>query len=275
MHSPVDLKNILQRKGLDPNTPYIGTVIDDNDPEQLSRVRVRVDVFQDSIPDTKLPWAIPDHNLHPQGLLGGEDTARTGTQHGVPLRGNKVVVYFRHNGDANLPSYGGLPFDQANVLPEFETNYPYRLGHKLYNGYTYINDTKTGEVFLHTAGDLNLTILGDVNQTVVGNMQQTITDAESDIPGYLLNAPDTVLNSLSANPQKQISFEGFQGGEAGNFHTKVKNHYTVEVGGNMEEKIKGNYKRTVSGKIEDTASSTIDIKASGAMTLKGSVINLN
>jgi hypothetical protein len=275
MHSPTDLNKILHRKGLDPNTPYIGVVVDDNDPEQLSRVRVRLEVFQDSIEDTKLPWAVPEGNNHPQGLQGGDTVSRTGTQNGIPLRGNKVAVYFRHGGDANNPSYGPVPFDMQNTLPEFETNYPYRLGHKLYNGFTYINDTKTGEVFLHTAGDLNLTILGDVNQTVVGNLQQVITDSENDIPGYLLNAPETVLSQLSANPQGKIAFQGFYGGSQGNMHTIVKNNYTVDVGGNMQEKIGGKYERTVSGKITDKTNASMDLKASGQTTIKGSVINLN
>ena len=128
---------------------------------------------------------------------------------------------------------------------------------------------------MHTAGDLNLTILGDVNQTVVGNLQQVITDSENDIPGYLLNAPETVLSQLSANPQGKIAFQGFYGGSQGNMHTIVKNNYTVDVGGNMQEKIGGKYERTVSGKITDKTNASMDLRASGQTTIKGSVINLN
>lgn len=265
MHVPIDLNKVIHRKGLDPNQPYIGLVIDDNDPEQLGRIRVRLPVFQDSIPDDKLPWAVPENYNHPEGLIGGEQ--RSGRFNGVPLRGHKVAVYFRHGGDANNPSYGPVPIDLQNVLPEFEVNYPYRRGEVTHDGFTFIKDSKTGEIFIHNPGDLNITILGDVNQTVVGNLQQKITASSGEIPSYLRNAPETVLSSLSANPQKKIPFEGLLGGDAGNYHVDVQGNMTMRVRGNMEEQIQGNYKRTVRGRIEDTSNSTY--------TMKGSRINLN
>ena len=275
MQPTVDLSKIIHRKGLDPNKPYIGVVIDDNDPEYLGRIRVRLDVFQDSIPDDKLPWAIPETNLHPNGLRGGDVEQRTGSFRGVPKRGNKVAVYFRNKGDANNPSYGPVPIDTQNILPEFEKNYPNRQGTVLPNGSTFVIDLKTNEVFLHNPGDVNLTILGDVNQTIVGNLQQIVTGNKGDVPGYLLNAPDFVLGSLSANPQKQVAFQGLLGGESGNYHTKVTGNYTMEVEGNVEERIKGRYSRKVNGKIEDRTSATMDLKASGNLNAKGSIVNLN
>tara|TARA_B100000214_G_scaffold357534_2_gene317279 strand:+ start:83743 stop:84570 length:828 start_codon:yes stop_codon:yes gene_type:complete len=275
MHSTIDLNKILHRKGLDPNTPYVGVVVDDNDPEYLGRIRVRLDIFQDSIPDEDLPWCIPEENFHPFGLLGGDVEQRTGSFAGVPRRGNKVAVYFRHGGDANNPSYTSVPIDVENILPEFETNYPHRKGVVLHNGYAVVIDTKTNEIFVHNPGDVNLTVLGDVNQTVVGNLQQKITNSTGGIPGYLANAPDSVLGSLAAHPQKKIPFEGLLGGDAGNYHTYVKGHMTVQVDGNVEEKIAGKFKRTVGGKIEDKSGSSMDLKAGSTINAKAGTINLN
>lgn len=265
MHVPLELSKLIHRKGLDANTPYIGIVIDDNDPEKRARIRVRLPIFQDTIPDDKLPWAVPENFNHPEGLVGGDQ--RSGRFTGVPLRGHKVAVYFRHGGDANNPSYGPVPLDAQNVLPEFEINYPYRRGEVTHDGFTFIKDSKTGEIFIHNPGDLHLTILGDVNQTVVGNLQQKITSSTGNIPSYLANAPETVLGSLSANPQKKIPFEGLLGGEAGNYHLDVEGNMTMRVGGDVEHEIAGKVKRKVSGQIEDTSS--------GRYKMRGSRIDLN
>jgi hypothetical protein len=267
MHTPVDLNQILHKKGLDPRKPYVGVVIDDNDPEKLSRLRVRLEVFQDSIPDNKLPWAIPENQFHPEGLRGGDIDGRSGIQPGIPLRGHKVAVYFRHDGDASNPSYGPVPIDAQNILPEFETNYPYRQGVVLHNGYTVIIDTKTNEVMIHNPGDFNLTVLGDCTQTVVGNLQQIVTSSTSDIPGYLRNAPETVLSTLSANPQKEIEFKGLKGGSSGNYHLETTGHATLKIGGDLEYDIGGTTKIKTARKA--------DYESGGKTKVKGSRIDLN
>lgn len=265
MQSPIDLNKVLKRKGLDPSRPYIGVVVDDNDPDKLARIKVRVPVLHDPLEDSKLPWAVPENFDHPEGLMGGEQ--RSGKFNGVPRVQHKVAVYFRHGGDANNPSYGPVPIDQQNILPEFEVNYPNRRGIVTRNGYTIIFDSKTDEIFIHNPGDLNLTILGDVNQTVVGDLQQIITGSTSDIPGYLLNAPETVLSQLSPNQQKQVEWKGLLGTGSGNYHTEVKGDWTMNVGGNVKHEIGGRFERNVGSSVKENAGSNHDIKAS--------VINLN
>lgn len=238
MRMPVDA-TMTRRKGLDPNAPYPGIVIDDNDPDELCRIRVRVEKIFDHIPDDDLPWAIPVFP-HPEGLLGGNRTERTGISH-VPRKGNKVHLRFP-SGDPSTPVWGGMPIDKKNMLPEMSVHYPFRIVHKLGNGMYYIIDTKTNEIFINNPGDMDVTVLGDVDLTVMGNLTRRITDRKGDIPSYLLNAPDTVLNALGAKPAKQIPFEGLlKKTRAGNYHTLVRGDQTTMVDGDVFHRVKGNY----------------------------------
>lgn len=267
MKSAVNLPRHLERKGLSPTKPYMGKVVDNRDPAELGRVRVKVEGFFDHVPDDKLPWAVPADWNHPQGLRGGGGTDRTGMA-AIPKRDTKVALYFPHAGDPMLPEYSTrLPWDKKNQLAEFMENYPDRLGEKLDNGFTKIIDTKTNEIFIINPGDANITILGDTNIQTVGNLQWIVTGDTGKIPSYLLNAPATVLSQLSPDPQGKIDFKGLYGGSSGNVHFEVDNHFTVKTGGNM--------KFDVGGQMEHKTGGKYDIKAGGNYKVKAPRIDLN
>ena len=77
--------------GVSSNKTYIGPVVDNNDPEKIGRVRVRVmDVFDD-LKDEDIPWASPWKDLN-------------GNQFNIPDKGKVVTVIFE-NGNKNNPEY--------------------------------------------------------------------------------------------------------------------------------------------------------------------------
>lgn len=84
---------------------YIGTVVANNDlahfGQPLGRVKFRLPLLFDGIPDELLPWALP----RPLRFKGGQNNGNFS----VPAVGTKVIVEFQSN-DVYNPFYSGYPF---------------------------------------------------------------------------------------------------------------------------------------------------------------------
>jgi hypothetical protein len=73
----VNITKHLKSQGLSPLTSYEGVVIDNNDPEKLCRLRIRVKRLLDGIPDNCLPWAIPGTTVSVTGsYIEGWDSVK-------------------------------------------------------------------------------------------------------------------------------------------------------------------------------------------------------
>ena len=92
----VGLKEFLEQKEQQLlNTSYVGKVVDNNDPRQLGRCRIRVyGVYGNKIPDDELPWALPEFSF-----IGSKLGSFI-----VPPTGCIVSVYF-DNGELSKPVY--------------------------------------------------------------------------------------------------------------------------------------------------------------------------
>lgn len=258
---------LLSTKSLDPTMPYEATVIDENDPKKLGRIKARVPSLMDSIPDKDLCWAKPKDYNHPFGLKGGQTIGATASFGGVPKRGNKVHLYFPTKNPYQALYSTSMPVDEANKGSAFDINYPNRVGFTYPNGLQLVVDTQTNEMFFINAGDMHVTIFGDVNQTIVGNQQLTVTGNKSDIPSYILNDPHFTAKNLKPDPKTRVPFKGLLGPKAGSQHTVIKGNQTVIVEGSRKEIIKGNYQLDVK--------KSIGIKAGGAIDVNGTTIDLN
>ena len=136
--------NELQSRGIG-ETILIGTVVANNDPERLERVRIRVPVVLDGVADSDLPWAVP---VLPrvQGMGSGIGWC------GVPAVGASIYVVFQR-GDPHYPIYIGGVVDRSTRNSLFSTNYPYRYGFVDLIGNKFYVDTSTGDVdFEHNSG---------------------------------------------------------------------------------------------------------------------------
>ena len=240
----INATKFLKRQGIDPNMIYEAEVTENNDKRKLCRVQARIKGVFDGIPDSDLPWAIPEYK-HPDGAYNkGSGSTATRSDHSgmiwIPKKGHKVGLKFP-TGDPHRPVWTNYCVDEDVKMPEGDPNYPDRAVFKFSNGCYMIIDTKTNEIFLNNPGDIDITVLGDVNTSVIGNQTTTVSHRKTDIPKYLLNAPHTALNLLSQHPAKKIPYIGLLSRTyAGNQHTWVTGDQTTYVEGNRKTVIDGN-----------------------------------
>lgn len=237
----VNITKHMKRQGIDPHMIYEAHVTDNNDPRKLCRIRARIDGIFDGIADSDLPWCVAEYE-HPDGAYnpGGDAVDRSGMAM-IPKKKHKVGVKFP-TGDPHRPVWTNYTVDEQTALPENQdVNYPDRAVFKFANGSYIILDTRTNELILNNPGDIDMTVLGDVNQYVIGNQQLTVSSRKGDIAGYLLNAPETVLDRLGQRPAKKIPFKGLLSKSySGNMHTYVTGDQTCLIEGNRSVVIKGN-----------------------------------
>ena len=161
-------------------------IVANDDPEQLGRVRVRVyGIYEDTIPDDDLPWAVPDFSFIGSSL--GSFI--------VPTVGTIVNVYFE-NDDFYLPKYTTKVLDKvslSDMTSDYSDDYPDTMVFfETENGdYFKINRKTLKTTFRHasglmisidkdgntkvdntsTAGSLNIQIAGDVDLTSQGDVK--------------------------------------------------------------------------------------------------------
>lgn len=212
--------------GVKPWQEHEGTVVDDNDPSDICRVRVRVPLLFDGIEDTDLPWALPLLN-HPVGVRGGGDVKRTGAQY-VPKRGTRVCVYFPVENDPSIMVYSCTsPMKTSDVMPEFEVNYPFRSGYRMPNGNSHIVDELTSEEFNVNPGDQYNVAMGDRHDAVTGNYQLLVSADKSAIPSYLSSSPHA-LAELAQRRNNQVPFSGE--GDVGSVYVKADDTVKLVAG---------------------------------------------
>lgn len=132
--------------GVSSNKTYIGPVVDNNDPEKIGRVRVRVmDVF-DNLKDEDIPWASPWKDLN-------------GNQFNIPDKGKVVTVIFE-NGNKNNPEYISSDHYNENLenkLKQLSKSDYTSMKSLLYDHKTqiYVNDTE-GLKIDHKFNNINI-----------------------------------------------------------------------------------------------------------------------
>lgn len=138
---------------------FAAKVVDNNDSEKLGRVRVMVYGKFEKIPESDLPWAVPDFNI-----LG---------EFKVPEVGSLVTVYFRDN-DIYAPHYTTKVVKSDELSDERLEDYPNSVVFfETSDGEFFKINKKTQEtVYRHSSGAL-LTI--NKNGEVTLNTQQTTT----------------------------------------------------------------------------------------------------
>ena len=101
----------LVKKKNDLKYPQLGIVINNKDPKQRGRVKVKIqglleDILNEGI---KLPWVIPNLSINGSGGKGNIVE--------VPEMGARLIVIFPYE-DINFPAYTGYWQDKSNYLSD-------------------------------------------------------------------------------------------------------------------------------------------------------------
>jgi len=168
---------------------YRGIVMDNDDPDQLGRIKVKVYPMLEGVETDILPWATPASPLF-EGA--GEDIGCFT----VPRVDANVFVFFEM-GDIYQPVYFAEAQDRLKGLPTERTiNYPNRKVMKTESGVKVIIDDTTKMVEITTPEGFSLKLdeetLSSVLKTALGSMLKI----QDDNPDEPLNAFYALLKTF-------------------------------------------------------------------------------
>lgn len=126
---------------------YHATVVDNDDPKQLGRVKaIIIDLFVDDDPE-KLPWIFPERD----SFQGGSEDSGT---FDCPMLGSVILVKFPTK-DIYYPVYFGYPLNELTKQKLFLENYPFSYGKLDTSGNFYRVDMVAGDAwYKHSAKKL-------------------------------------------------------------------------------------------------------------------------
>ena len=151
----------LIKDQIDPTTmSYLGCVEDNQDPEKLGRVKVRVAPYND-LSREELPWASP--------MLGACGNAPEAGGLNIPEVGAQVRVTFPSR-DFTAPYYSGAELNEINRTTFFDDDYPESYGYKDSIGnFIKVNKAK-GTIQIQHASTTNMQVTpnGSIMITLAG-----------------------------------------------------------------------------------------------------------
>ena len=167
------------------DSPKFGTVVDNNDPLKLGRVKVEITgIFEGSL--QSLPWV----RRKMDSVFCGADCEIFD----VPEIGSVVEVSWTY--DDNTPMYSGAPYNQRHQTGAFTGNYPHEAGIKF--GDCMIKFDKASKLITIENGQAQIVIdsFGDVSIACANLEIKCDSTAEIHAPEITLDGNVTVTKSL-------------------------------------------------------------------------------
>lgn len=178
---------------------FVGTVKDNNDPEQRQRIKVFIPKLLEA-PTEYLPWIAP--------ILTSDVgmTSSSGVM-SVPPLGSSVVVEFQ-NGDLNYGLYVGYTHD-AKHTPDASLllNYPNRRGYSDRRGIKFWVDNTAGQVELHWQHPSGTFIhVNNAGEVLISNATKvTVNTAEALVTASSSATITTPTANINASSQLNIT----------------------------------------------------------------------
>jgi hypothetical protein len=147
-------------------TDHVGTVVFNNDPKKIGRIKCTVPALWGS-DQAKMPW------VYPQGGGGFH----------VPAVGDRVNITFPFD-DVLHPVYDGFPENSANHNTIFDVNYPNSYGRADSTGFYWRRNKTSGEFKVHHpgGGGVDITVDSGGNITIAGGSGDvSVTSASGDV----------------------------------------------------------------------------------------------
>jgi hypothetical protein len=234
-----------------------GVVVDDVDPMQIGRVRVRIfDLHDEDTPVADIPWASP---CFPSAFMRSGDQWASGGLVQIPPIDALVNVMFKR-GDPDFPVWMGGWFPERPMLygrELYTSNNPRKV---LYNA--------DGRPSCPTWRSLRGHVIEfddevpELRITSVNGHKITLSDGAGE-QGDCIKIEDHAGNFIWMQPTRrllQIRFDGdVEEHISGNKHIKVEGNMVVEVG----------------GEVSVSAGAKVDVFAGAPISLDGPMINLN
>jgi hypothetical protein len=133
-----------------PTVLYSGQVIDNQDPEQLGRIRVKIPGVLDFKEPEHYPWCIPDWH-HVDGSTNWSGSFD------VPKLNAVVGIWFQESpdveGSAYHPIWTAHNLFSPQILRDAKHHYPNRKVHRFANGAHAVIDTEDDSVWLYNPGE--------------------------------------------------------------------------------------------------------------------------
>lgn len=198
---------------IDEHTEYIGTVIENMDPDCAARCKVKVAEVMEGLDDNFIPWATPGMG----GTFAGDGLGSIS----VPKKGTTVRVKFK-NGDLKSPEYFGVQKVDKNLVNEIKSDYAgsqvlcfdhendmcirYQPNHGviMYLGGSYVQINPDGMITINHSGntaiiqlegkDINITSTGEINVSSTTNV-----NVESKVINLKASDSTTIKGDLTAN----------------------------------------------------------------------------
>lgn len=161
--------------------PHRGTVLDNDDPLQLGRLKV--EVIGHFVGETEdLPWV---HPQNPYGLGGKSDSS----SFSVPEVGSELIVIFPFR-NIYAPVYVGYWQNTINHQTDFDENYPETYGFRDSTGTVFKINKEVGYLELvHKSGTkIMINDAGDLMFDIVGSLSWDIAGAEHKVAGGVINS---------------------------------------------------------------------------------------
>ncbi len=163
---------------------FIGTVVDNNDPQRLQRVRVRIKgLYEGQTSD--LPWVAPKVG-YGFGNAGGAGRIA------VPLVNSKLYVELQ-GGDSHYPVYTGNVIHSDSPVTDGSANYPHRYMTVDRAGNKIIVDPMPGAnvVTIQHASGTQITVNNDGSVNIVA-----VNDITSSAPNWTHTGDITITGDL-------------------------------------------------------------------------------
>lgn len=260
---------------------YRGVVVDNNDPLQKNRCRIRVHSVFDDIPDDILPWA-----EYADPLMQGQNTSGGSF---IPDVGARVWCFFE-TGDhmqpvyfAGAPALVDGPVDTTTtqeMTPRYGVEYTKNRVFRSTAGHRIEFDDTPGDsrvrvfhksgsqLIMHENGDVTEIVTGNYRRVVYGNYEEYVDG------GHLSYCTGNRDEVTTGNSSEFVSSDKYMAVK-GSATTEVASDAKTISGGDVDISSAGSVGVSANGGVKLSSGGLIELDAGGNVDLSGAQVHLN
>lgn len=197
---------------IDQHREYIGTIIDNKDPNCGGRCKVKVAEIMDGLDENFIPWATPGMG----GTFAGDGLGSLS----IPKVGTVVRVKFK-NGELKSPEYFGVQKVDKNLINEIKSDYigsqvlcydhdndmsvmyQPNNGIRIYLGGSYVQINPDGMITIDHAGNTATIQLEGKNISISSNSEINVSSTDNvNIESKVINLKGQNSTTIKGDPVK-------------------------------------------------------------------------